>query len=302
MLSKILSAYYLQLWMLLQLEWNQFQILKIYNQLNDLSSIIISILPILGSKISNKSPDKLHPYGYGRAEYLISISISILAILIALSSFNSLNIISNAKTSYNSIYLSFIIFTVIVKIFLGMYYRRAGNTLKSQQLMDSGNGELLDSLFSFLILLSALSAIYYHISFDNIVTCIIVIMVFKSSWDILKDNLDRLIGRRASLELTSNIKHSISEIPDVYWVYDLVLHDYGLRRTVGTVHVEVDGNMKAPQIHQLSSEISNKIYDEYSIMLVVGIYAKNHEFEDIRKDILETATGYDGILEVKAFC
>ena len=110
-----------------------------------------------------------------------------------------------------------------------------------------------------------------------------------------------MIGSRVDSELSKRIKSSICELPEVYGAYDLSLHNYGPEEMRGSVHVEVDDSLTALEIHNLTRQISVKIYDEFSIILTVGIYARNDKFSDIRNDLYEIASKYDEIIEIHGF-
>ena len=43
---------------------------------NNLSDALSSIITIIGTKLAGKAPNKKHPYGYGRIEYMTSLIVS----------------------------------------------------------------------------------------------------------------------------------------------------------------------------------------------------------------------------------
>ena len=43
---------------------------------NNLSDALSSVITIVGTKLASKAPDKKHPLGYGRIEYLSAMSVS----------------------------------------------------------------------------------------------------------------------------------------------------------------------------------------------------------------------------------
>ena len=117
----------------------------------------------------------------------------------------------------------------------------------------------------------------------------------------IRETLDSMIGARVDSELSRKIKDSICELPEVYGAYDLSLHNYGPEEMQGSVHVEVDDSLTALEIHNLTRQISIKIYNEFSIILTVGIYARNNKFDDIRNDLYEIASKYEEIIEIHGF-
>ena len=117
----------------------------------------------------------------------------------------------------------------------------------------------------------------------------------------LRETLDSMIGARVDSDLSKKIKDSILEIPGIYGVYDLSLHNYGPEDMQGSVHVEIDDTLTALDIQKLSRHISAKIFKEFSIILTVGIYAHNDVHKDIRDDLYNIASQYPEILEIHGF-
>ena len=48
----------------------------ILDAINNLSDALSSVITIVGTKLSNKKPDKKHPLGYGRIEYLSALLVA----------------------------------------------------------------------------------------------------------------------------------------------------------------------------------------------------------------------------------
>ena len=110
-----------------------------------------------------------------------------------------------------------------------------------------------------------------------------------------------MIGARVDSELSRKIKDSICEVPGVYGAYDLSLHNYGPEDMQGSVHIEVDDTLTALEIHNLTRNITYKIYNEFSIALTVGIYARNDRYQNIRADLEKIASEYEEVLEIHGF-
>ena len=160
---------------------------------------------------------------------------------------------------------------------------------------------LFDAILSLSTLIAAIISIFYHISLEGILGVIISIVIIKASIDMIKETVDSMLGERIDKELSLKIKKSIEEIDGVYGAYDLNLHSYGPENMQGSVHVEIDDDLTASEIHTLTREITLKIYKEYSIPLTVGIYARNDEYDYIRHDLEEIVSQYDEVLQIHGF-
>lgn len=270
---------------------------------NNLTDALSSIITIIGAKLANRPPDKNHPYGYGRIEYFSSVIIAAIVLWAGITAFMESwpKIFNPDITNYTTVSLVIIAVAIVVKLALGQYVKRVGKDINSQALVASGSDALFDSILSLSTLVAAIISIFFHISLEGILGVAISIVIIKASIDMLRETVDSMIGSRVDSELSKRIKSSICELPEVYGAYDLSLHNYGPEEMQGSVHVEVDDSLTALEIHNLTRQISVKIYDEFSIILTVGIYARNDKFSDIRNDLYEIASKYDEIIEIHGF-
>ena len=270
---------------------------------NNLTDALSSIITIIGAKLAHRPPDKNHPYGYGRIEYFSSVIIAVIVLWAGITAFMESwpKIFTPDVTNYSTVSLVIIAVAIVVKLALGRYVKSVGEDINSQALVASGSDALFDSILSLSTLVAALISIFFHISLEGILGVIISIVIIKASIDMIRETLDSMIGARVDSELSRKIKESICELPEVYGAYDLSLHNYGPEEMQGSVHVEVDDSLTALEIHNLTRQISIKIYNEFSIILTVGIYARNNKFDDIRNDLYEIASKYEEIIEIHGF-
>lgn len=270
---------------------------------NNLTDALSSIITIIGTKLAGKAPDKNHPYGYGRIEYFSSVIIAAIVLWAGITALMESwpKIFNPDVTSYTTVSLVIIAVAVVVKLALGRYVKGVGEEINSQALVASGSDAFFDAILSLSTLVAAIISIFWHISLEGILGVIISLVIIKASIDMLRETLDSMIGARVDSELSQRIKSSIREFPQVYGAYDLSLHNYGPEDMQGSVHVEVDDTLTAVEIHNLTREITLKIYNEFSIILTVGIYARNDKYSQIRDELEKIASDYEEILEIHGF-
>lgn len=277
----------------------------ILDAINNLSDAASSIITIIGTKLSNKRPDKKHPYGYGRVEYFSSIIIAVIVLVAGLTSFKEsfLKIIKPELAEYSVISIFIIIVAVFVKFFFGRYVKNEGAKLNSNSLVASGTDAISDSVLSLSTVIGAFISMIWHISLEGYLGLIISIIILKSAYEILKDTVSDMIGIRADSNLTKKLRKKVMSYKDVIGVYDLVLHNYGPNTIIGTAHIEVPDNMSAKEIHKLTKEIAADIYLTLGITLTLGIYASNSEgeFKNIKAYLNTLVKKYKTILQVHGF-
>ncbi|MBR0217113.1 MAG: cation transporter [Clostridia bacterium] len=274
---------------------------------NNLSDALSSVITIVGTKLAGKLPDKKHPLGYGRIEYLSAMIVSALVLYAGITSLveSIKSIISPEKPDYSVVSLIIVGSAVVAKLLLGTYVKRTGKRVNSASLEASGSDAMFDSIISASVLLCALIYIAFGLSLEAYAGVIISIVIIRSGVEMLRDTLDDILGKRYDPEELQAIKNTIAEDPDVCGVYDLILHAYGPDRNVGSVHVEVRDEMTATEIDKMERRISKNVYEKHKLPLTsISIYAMNTSTEEtkaIRAKVNEIVMGFEGVLQTHGF-
>lgn len=121
--------------------------------------------------------------------------------------------------------------------------------------------------------------------------------------EILRDTIREIIWTRADPELVTKLKAKIQSYEWVFWVYDMMLHNYGPNKMIGTVHIQVDDDMTAREIHRLTRQITLDIYYALGIVITIWIYANNDEWEywEIQKELNQIIKNYENIIQMHGF-
>lgn len=277
----------------------------ILDAVNNASDALSSIITIIGTKLAGRKPDRKHPFGFGRIEYLTSLIIAVIILAAGLVSAREsvVKIIDPGDTDYTSITVIIVIVAICAKIAIGIYLGRAGKRFDSQALTASAIDSNYDAVISGGTLIAALVAIFWNINIDGIVGLIISLFVLKAGVDILIGALNPIIGERESDKIGREIRACIKQYHDVEGVYDLILDDFGPNVIIGSVRIEVKDDMTAGQIHELTRSITEKVYKKHHIILTVGIYAtnKSEAYAPIRDCLMRITEQHPEILEVHGF-
>ena len=276
---------------------------------NNLSDAISSIITIVGTKLSNKKADREHPFGHGRIEY---ITTTVIAAIIMYAGISSLiksiqDIMDPVTPDYSPLSLVIIAIAVLVKIILGHYVRSVGNRVNSDTLIASGSDALFDAILSTSVLTAALIFIFTKISLEAYVGVIISVFIIKASIELLQGSIKEIIGMRPDAALSTLIYDIVKEDPDAEGVYDLIIHNYGPDRFVGSFHTEVLDTTSAIEIDTMTRRLSTEIYKQTSgkiIIAAIGIYARNttdNRIVKMRTEVTEMALAHEGVLQVHGF-
>ncbi len=279
----------------------------VLDAVNNTTDAISSIVTIVGTKLANRKPDKKHPLGHGRIEYLSEMIVAALILYAGITAlFRSVEkVLDPAEVDYSTAYLIVVSVAIAVKIILGLYVRRQGRKAKSDLLVSSGTDALFDAILSTAVLASAIVYLVSGINIEAFVSIIISIFIIKTGVEIIREAVDDMLGHRVESELTKKLKECVIAFPEVYGVYDIILHNYGPDIYLGSLHIEIDDTMTADKIDSLTREINTKAYDETGIILTaVGIYSRNtsdDELMKIRTQITKLVVDHDNVIQMHGF-
>lgn len=273
---------------------------------NNLGDALSSVITIIGTKLAGRAPDKKHPYGYGRIEYLTSAVIAVIVLTAGVTSFKESveSILHSRPASYSAMTLAVIAAAVLVKLVCGLYIKSVGKQIKAQALIASGSDSLFDAMLSFGTLVAAIVSMVWRISLEGILGILISFVILKAGVEMLLETLNSIIGIRADKELAEALKQKINSYEQVRGCYDLTLHNYGPTALIGSVHIEVEDSMQAREIHGLTRRISMDVYTSFGIILTVGIYAANTSDSlalALRNRIQQLVEQYPEILQMHGF-
>ena len=278
----------------------------ILDAVNNLSDVLSSVITIIGTKLAAKKPDKKHPYGHGRIEYIASVIIAIIIFAAGITALKESieKIINVEEANYSIISLIIVAVAVVVKYVFGKHVKKVGKSISSQSLIASGTDAIYDSVISFSTLVAGIISLIWHISLEGILGIIISIFILKASIDILRETLNEIIGTRVDSEFTNKIKERINSFEEVEGSYDLILNNYGPNKIIGSIHIQIPDDLTARQIHALTNKISGTIYAEFGIILTIGIYASNtsdEQSKNIKSKLEEIIKEFPEILQMHGF-
>ena len=279
----------------------------VLDAVNNFSDVMSSVVTIIGTKIASRKPDKKHPLGHGRAEYLAQMIIAALIIYAGITALweSIKKIIEPVEAEHSAVSLAVIAVAIVVKIILGFYVKHQGKKAKSDLLISSGRDAHFDAILSTVVLVSAVILMLFKVNIEAYVSVVISFFIFKAGVEIIFEAVDDMLGHRVEAEYTRKLKESVLSFPEVHGVYDVVLHNYGPDRYLGSLHIEIDDTMTADKIDALTRNITEKAFKDTGIFITaVGIYSNNSSNEKLMKlrtDITGLVVDHKHILQLHGF-
>lgn len=277
----------------------------ILDAVNNATDALSSIVTIVGTKLAGMRATRQHPFGYGRIEYLTSVIIAVIILVAgALSLRESIDkILHPAVTNYTAITITVIVVAILAKVAIGIYFKRAGTKTNSGALIASGIDSNYDAVLSAGTLVVAIFQLAWNINIDGIVGFIISLVVIKAGLEVLTDALGPIIGQREDAELGQKIEDYVNSFDGVRGTYDLLLDNFGPNEIIGSLHIEVPDDMTARDIHALTRQITVGLYDKFSIVATIGIYADNTtgKYAPMYAYLMDTVKKQPKILQTHGF-
>ena len=279
----------------------------VMDAVNNLSDAASSVITIVGTKLAARAPDRKHPFGHGRIEYMSAMIISMLVLYAGLTSLREsvVKILHPETPDYSITALFIIASAVAVKLVLGKYVKKTGERVNSASLINSGEDALLDSVISLATLIAAGIFMTTGLSLEAWLGAVISGVIIKSGAEMLFDTISKLLGESADKELALKIKAIVLSFPGVQGAYDLVLNNYGPDSYYGSIHIEVPDTFSASELDVLIREITVKVYRECNVILTaVGVYSANTTDEEviaIRERIRGAVLSYPNVIQMHGF-
>ncbi len=238
---------------------------------NNFSDMGASVVSIIGSKMSNLSADKEHPFGHGRIEYISSLIVSFIIILVGFELFKEsiIKIINPKEINVTLSMLIILILSLFIKIWMFSYnkyiYKKTGSQITNAVAKDSLN----DVIATLSVIIAVFISSFTLVSVDAYLGVIVSAFIMYSGYTISKDTISTLLGKEPEPELVKKIEDVFNSDKDIIGIHDLTLHDYGPGRVMGSVHAEVSEDKNIVEIHEAVDRIENYIEDTLGVHLVI---------------------------------
>ncbi len=171
---------------------------------NNLSDALSSVVTIIGAKLANKAPDKEHPHGHGRIEYLSSMVVSSIVLYAGVMALveSIKKIIHPQLPRYSATFLIVVAVAVGVKLVLGRYVKAQGEKVNSGALVASGSDAFFDAVLSASVLLCAIFYLIFHISLEAYMGVVISLVIIKAGFGMLEETLHDILGKRTDAKVS----------------------------------------------------------------------------------------------------
>ena len=279
----------------------------ILDAVNNLSDALSSVVTIIGAKLGAKQPDRKHPLGYGRIEYLSSMIVAALVLYAGITSIveSVKKIITPEAADYSAVSIVIIAVAIAVKLILGTYVKKQGKKVNSGALVASGSDALFDAILSASVLASAVVYLIWGVSLEAYVGIVIAGFIIKAGVEMMIETLNDIIGKREDAETTKALKEIICAEDAVLGAYDVTLFNYGPNKNYGSVHVELPDTLSVDDVDRITRRIQTDVFQKTGIILTgIGVYSYNtsdDEAAQMRNAVQKAVMAHDWALQMHGF-
>jgi cation diffusion facilitator family transporter len=239
-----------------------------FNNLSDMGS---SVVVIIGAKTAALRPDREHPYGHGRIEYIASLIISIIIIFVGVELIHTSaeRIMNPESVEFSWVMMFILAFAVFIKLWMFAAFKYLGKAINSSVLRAMSKDSFNDVLSSSAVIAAVIIDHFISFNADGIIGIAVAIYIIISGFSMAKETIDLLLGGPPDRATCEKIRSIILSGDEVVGVHDLMVHDYGPGRIFASAHAEVSADSDPVVVHECIDALEREVNDECDVRLVL---------------------------------
>jgi cation diffusion facilitator family transporter len=229
---------------------------------NNLSDCITNIVSLYGYHAARKPADAEHPFGHGRVEYIVSFvaSLAILVVGYELLVSSIQEIRHPGALSFNPVLTVILMASIAVKAWMAHFYQKLGKASDSLILLTASQDSKADILTTSVTVVSVfLSRAVKNFPLDGVVSFAVSLLILKSGIELSRRIINQLLGLPVGSDLYAKLESIIREDKRILGVHDMIVHDYGPDRKIGSAHIELDSSLSFVEAHEAADEAERRI-------------------------------------------
>lgn len=260
-----------------------------FNNLSDMGSSIVSLI---GTTAASRHADEEHPFGHGRFEYVASLIVSFIIILVGFellkTSFGK--ILHYEKLNFSVLSAAILLFSMLIKLWLYFANRKIAHAVQSVVIRAAAQDSLNDVYATGAVLISMILGLVVEAPVDGVMGIAISVLIMFSGYGIARDTITILLGTTPDPAMADEICRTILKQDCISGVHDLIIHDYGPGRCMASVHAEVPEDGDIVRVHEVIDEAEKQIQKELGVHIVIHmdpISVSDARIESVRSLVLE---------------
>lgn len=238
---------------------------------NNLSDAGSSVVTLLGFKLAAQAPDRDHPFGHGRLEYVSGLVVSMVILLmgVELAQTSVKKILSPEPVDFSPLVVVILGVSILVKLYMALYNRSIGQQIDSAAMGAAAADSLSDCLATAAVLLGTLAGHFWNIQIDGWCGAAVALFILRSGFGAARDTINPLLGQPPSPEFVAQIRALVRSRPEIIGIHDLIVHDYGPGRRILSLHAEVPASGDILELHDVVDGLERQLNEELGCLATI---------------------------------
>lgn len=258
-----------------------------FNNLSDMGS---SLIGVIGARLAGRRPDREHPFGHGRLEYVSALIVSFLILLVGFELMKESidKMLHPEPVDFNPVLLGILALSMLVKFFMYYYNHRLGVRIESAIMKAAASDSRNDAVTTGVVVIASIVNRYVSWPVDAVAGLGLSLLILYSGYCTAKDTIDLLLGGKPDPELVKAITRMVREGEGVTGVHDLIIHDYGPGRIMASIHAEVPADADIIKVHETIDATEQRIESRLGVPIVIHmdpVVLNDGQLEKLRHDL-----------------
>ena len=239
--------------------------------INNLSDGLSSLISMIGFKVSGRAPDAQHPFGYGRTEYIAGLIVSLLICVVGVQFLQTSvsRILHPEPVTFTVVAVVVLVLTMLVKLWMGAFNHCVGTRIDSPTLLAAMQDSINDVITTGVVLIGMVAGRFTTLPVDGVIGVLVALFIIWAGIGIARDTLSPLIGQAADREVVKAIGDTVLECPGILGIHDLIVHNYGVGKSLASLHAEVPDTADIVAVHELIDEAERAVWEKTGVYTVI---------------------------------
>ena len=234
---------------------------------HDMADSLAACITLIGARLARRPADEKHPYGHARIEYLASLVVSAIILVVGyeLMKNSIMKCLHPTETTFSWLMVGFMVFAILLKGASALFTIATGKHIDSLPVIAAGTDNRNDVIASIIIVIGMLIHHFTGVELDGYLGCMFSLFIIYSGIMIIRKTVDQILGARPDPEVVSEMEEIIKSHSVILDVHDMVIYSYGPGKTFGSFHAEVDADRDIMEIHDAIDHIEREVLERLNI-------------------------------------
>lgn len=247
--------------------------------MNNLSDAGSSLVSLISFRMAAKPADREHPFGHARIEYVASLLVSVIIILVGWTLFRDsietlIALLQSTQPAEvaSATWLTYVVLgiSIAVKLWMFFFNKKIAKKIDSSVMRATATDCISDAGATLGVLAAQIAAAYLGWPWlDSAVGIGISVLIIIAGIRVLGETKNSILGEAPADDVVESIKAIVGEYPEAIGIHDMMVHSYGPGHYIASLHVEVDGSADVFHTHDVIDNIEKRLHEQLGIIATI---------------------------------